>query len=113
ITTLTRPESTSSFSNNLRTASSAPTDGSVGVVRTLIFQTPRFSSAATRSVKVPPISIPILIVFVATISFPSSSESHTLPAVFEIRHVTFGYLQLLISFQFIRRRRLTSVARLQ
>src|SRR6267143_3912171 len=37
--------------------------------------------------------------------FPPSDESHTLPAASEIRKVTFGYLQLLISFQFIRRTR--------
>src|SRR3989442_458386 len=70
MTTLTCRASAFSFSNNLRTASSAPTDGSIGVVRTLIFQTLRFSFVATRSVNVPPMSIPTLTVFPATISFP-------------------------------------------
>src|SRR5439155_25542275 len=66
--TLTSLESTPSFSNNLRPAPSAPIDGYVGVVRILIFQRPCFSSAATRSVKVPPMSIPTLIIFFATFS---------------------------------------------
>src|SRR5690349_23884713 len=103
MTTLTRLASTFSFSNNLRTASSAPTDGSVGVVRTLIFQTLRLPSVATRSVKVPPISIPTLIVFLPTISFPRIQSNLTLSLLHpRFDRVTFGYLQLLISFQFIR-----------
>src|SRR5438094_7589367 len=102
MTTLTCRASAFSFSNNLRTASSAPTDGSIGVVRTLFFQTLRFSFVATRSVNVPPMSIATLTVFPATISFPcllTNLARFLLCSRFD--RVTFGYLQLLISFQFI------------
>jgi len=64
-----KPDVNLLFSNNLRTASSAPRMDPSVWSGTLIFQT-RDSGLSHESVNVPPMSIPTLIVSVATISFP-------------------------------------------